>query len=56
MIKNNKRIKVITIIETEVCISQFADDTTLLLDGSEKCLQNTMKLLEYFAKHFWAKH
>ena len=34
-IRNNKNIKGITINEDEYKLSQFADDTSLLLDGSE---------------------
>ena len=34
--------------QTKFKISQFADDTTLFMDGSESSLQNTMNVLEVF--------
>ena len=37
-LKNNKNIKGIHINSKEYIISQFADDTTLFLDGSDKSL------------------
>ena len=46
--KNNKNIKGIHINNKEYIISQFADNTTLFLDGSDKSLSNTLKLLEEF--------
>ena len=48
-LKNNKNIKGIHINNKEYIISQFADDTTLFLDGSDKSLRNTLKLLEEFS-------
>jgi hypothetical protein len=48
-IKNSKNIKGITIKENEYIISQFADDTSLLLDGSEKSLHNVLDVLNYFS-------
>ena len=48
-LKNNKNIKGIHINNEEYIISQFADDTTLFLDGSDKSLRNTLKLLEEFS-------
>ena len=47
-LKNNKNIKGIHINNKEYIISQFADNTTLFLDGSDKSLSNTLKLLEEF--------
>ena len=37
-IKNNQNISGIKVNQNEIKLSQFADDTTLLLDGSEKSL------------------
>jgi hypothetical protein len=48
-IRNNPDVKGICINGTEYKISQFADDTSLLLDGSEKSLHSALKMLEHFA-------
>lgn len=47
-IKNNKSIKGIKIGNTEFLMSQYTDDTTIILDGSEKSLQTLMSELESF--------
>ena len=47
--KANKDIKGMKIAETEYLLSQFADDTTILLDGSEKSLNEARKILNKFA-------
>ena len=49
MIKNNKKIKGITVSNTEFKISQFADDTSIFLDGSAESLNNTLEELDKFA-------
>ena len=48
MIKQNKYIKGIEIGGSEFKLTQFADDTTLLLDGSERSLQSFLNILEVF--------
>ena len=48
-IKNEKNITGIKVKQREYIISQFADDTTLFLDGSEKSIKNTLQLLEKFS-------
>ena len=48
MILTNKNIKGIKIGSDEFKISQFADDTTLFMDGSESSLQYTLNVLEIF--------
>ena len=35
---------------TEIKISQYADDTTLILDGSQKSLSEALKVLKKFSK------
>ena len=49
MFKSNKDIKGIKIADTEYTLSQFADDTTVMLDGSEKSLNESLKELNKFA-------
>ena len=49
-IRNNTSIKGISINNQEVKISQYADDTTLILDGSLKSLSNSLDLLDDFGK------
>jgi hypothetical protein len=49
LIKTNKNITGIKVEKNEFIISQYADDTTLMLDGSEKSLRNTMQVLKFYA-------
>ena len=49
-IRNNKNIKGIKVNNTEFKISQYADDTSAILDGSETSLNQTLKELSDFAK------
>ena len=48
MIDNNKYIKGITVKDHSFNISQFADDTTLVLDGSKESLLAALNTLEIF--------
>lgn len=50
MIRQNGEIKGYMIGETEITISQYADDTSLFLDGSEKSFRECIKILEEFSK------
>ena len=50
LLKNNKDIKGIVINDKEHIISQFADDTTLILDGSRNSLISALETLEYYAQ------
>lgn len=48
MIRKNENIKGIIINDKEYKISQYADDTQILLDGSETSLKNTLNMLHTF--------
>ena len=48
LLKNNKNIKGINIDGIEYKLTQFADDTTLLLDGPKESLQASLNILEIF--------
>ena len=48
LIKKNKKINGIYIDEIEIKITQFADDTTLILDGSQSSLQAALNTIEIF--------
>ena len=50
LIKQNDYIKGIKIGELELKLSQYADDTTILLDGSEQSLEAALQTLSIFAK------
>jgi len=47
-IKNNKNIKGIEVKGIEHVLGQYADDTFILLDGSESSLNETLSLLDMF--------
>lgn len=50
LLKQNNDINGINIDNIEFLVSQYADDTSLLLDGSERSLRNTMLVLKFYAK------
>ena len=50
LIKQDDYIKGIKIGELELKLSQYADDTTILLDGSEQSLEAALQTLSIFAK------
>ena len=50
MIRHNKSIKGIHIGQNEYCLLQYADDTALFLDGSDKSLKCALDLLFQFSK------
>ena len=47
-IRNDNNIKGITVDGQEIEISLYADDTTLILDGSRASFQNSLQVLELF--------
>ncbi|CAH3118450.1 unnamed protein product, partial [Porites lobata] len=47
-IRNKKEIKGIKIYNSEVKVSQYADDTTLILDGTEESVRASLLLIEAF--------
>ena len=48
MIRKNKQIKGIQIEDVNLNVTQYADDTTVILDGSEKSLEQVVKTLDTF--------
>ena len=50
LIRNNADIKGIIINDRETKISLYADDASLILDGSERSLMASLKILEKFAQ------
>ena len=48
-IRSNKNIKGIKINNTEIKLSQYADDTSAYLDGSQTSLDETLNELDIFA-------
>ena len=51
MIRRNKSIKGITVSGKEFKLLQYADDTCIFLDGSEKSLKSALNLLFQFSKY-----
>ena len=49
LIKYNDNINGIKVGAEEFLLSQYADDTSLLLDGSENSLRSTMTVLQCYA-------
>ena len=49
-IRQNKKIKGIKISQIEFKISQYADDTSVILDGTETSLNQTLEELDYFSR------
>ena len=48
-IRNHDQIKGICVLGTECKLSQYADDTTLILDGSDNSVHQSFSLLDSFA-------
>ena len=51
LIRQNKSIKGIYIGGKEFCLLQYADDTCIFLDGSDKSLKSALDLLFQFSKY-----
>ena len=49
-IRENKDIKGITVCGNEIKISQYADDTTMILDGSKKSFKSALLDPELFGE------
>ena len=49
-IRRDTSIKGISISQNEVKLSQYADDTTLILDGSKDTLKASLKVIEKLSK------
>ena len=49
LVRNDKILEGIKVEGTEFRISQYADDTVLFLNGTEKPLQAAFKILDLFA-------
>ena len=54
MVRENKDIKGIFINGKENKLSQYADDTQLILDGSEKSLKCGFKFVETILYNVWS--
>ena len=50
MLRENRDISGITLFGREYKVLQYADDTTILLDGSEKSLKSALSLVDQFSK------
>ena len=50
LIKHNSNIKGVRINDVDYLVSQYADDTSLFLEASEKSLKSTLNLITYFSK------
>ena len=50
LVKKSRLIKGITIDDTEYRLSQYADDTSLILDGSPAALDASLRLLQFYAE------
>ena len=48
-IRQKKEIRGITVKDKEIKLSQYADDTTLVLDGCEESLLESLKIIQHFS-------
>ena len=52
MITSNSKIKGLTIDNNEYVMTQFADDTTMIVDGTTQSLQATLNILDRYLGHY----
>lgn len=50
LVRNSKEIKGITLGNTKFVLSQYADDTSLILDGSSESLDASLRVLQFYAE------
>jgi hypothetical protein len=50
LVQKSREIKGLTIDDTEYRLSQYADDTSLILDGSPASLDASLRLLQFMLK------
>ena len=50
IIRKDNEVKGITVGSTECKLSQYADDSTLILDGTQKSLECSFAILEKFGE------
>ncbi|MCU7801037.1 MAG: reverse transcriptase family protein, partial [gamma proteobacterium symbiont of Lucinoma myriamae] len=50
MLRNDRNITGIKIGNSELLVSQYADDTSIMLDGSQQSLENCLKVLKFYAE------
>ena len=50
LIRNNSEIKGIKINNKKYLVSQYADDTSLILDATEKSLKTALNIITYYSK------
>ena len=50
LVQKSREIKGLTIDDTEYRLSQYADDTSLILDGSPVLLDASLRLLQFYAE------
>ena len=49
-IRKNSEMKGITVTGRKIKISQYADDTTLILDGHKRSFDTSLKVLDMFSE------
>ena len=52
-IRKSSEIKGITVNGREMKISQYADDTALILDGHKRSFDTSLKVLDLFYRNVW---
>jgi len=48
-IRKDNEVKGITVGRNKCKLNQYADDTTLILNGTQKSLESSFAILEYFS-------